>query len=256
MASGGRSHNSRESFFEVGTGHKPVIPICFFLMGADKFITVDLNRRIDLKLLKGVLNNLVNKRERLEADWEAFTPPDILRERFNLLSSYKDEPELFLCKSGIQYLAPADACSTSLSNESIDCHLSNTVMEHIPSETLLPIVKEAFRILKKGGVAIHFIDLSDHFQHQDSSISEINFLRYSEEEWKRIAGNEFAFTNRLRPSDYFSIFSEVPFTVIRKDVRNNDNCQLNEVNSVCELFSLYSPEEISAVDLRILLKKL
>ena len=45
-------------FLEVGTGHKPIIPICFALMGAEKFITVDLNRRMDLKFLKGVLKKL------------------------------------------------------------------------------------------------------------------------------------------------------------------------------------------------------
>jgi SAM-dependent methyltransferase len=242
-------------FFEVGTGHKPIIPICFFLMGAHKFITVDLHKRMDLKLLKGVLNNLASQREGLEEKWKDLVSADVFRQRFDMLVCYKDDPELFLSKSGIQYLAPVDAGLTSLPDGSIDCHLSNTVMEHIPPKALSNIVTEAFRLLKKGGVALHFIDLSDHFQHQDASIAEINFLRYSESEWKRIAGNEFAYTNRLRTSDYLSIFREVPFVVLRKNVRQGSKSELNSKVPLNQSFDSYAQEDIHAVELRILLQK-
>ncbi len=242
-------------FFEVGTGHKPVIPVCFSLMGTDGFITVDLNRRMDLKLLKGVLNNLANERAVLIANWKNFIPEDILRQRFDMLNLHKDDPELFLQKGGIQYLAPRDAGSTHLSDESIDCHLSSTVMEHIPPDVLLKILKESYRLLKRGGAALHFIDLSDHFQHQDSSISEINFLRYSDREWDRIAGNEYAYTNRLRVPDYLSLFKEVPFNIMRLEVSQGNKEQFNGDVLLDPQFNKYSQEDISAIELRILLMK-
>jgi len=37
-----------KTFFEVGTGHNPIVPIGFFLCGAEKIVTVDLHRRLDL----------------------------------------------------------------------------------------------------------------------------------------------------------------------------------------------------------------
>lgn len=42
-------------FFEVGTGHTPVVPIGFFLSGAAEIITVDLHRRIDFNLIQNDL---------------------------------------------------------------------------------------------------------------------------------------------------------------------------------------------------------
>lgn len=242
-------------FVEVGTGHKPVIPVCFSLMGAEKFITVDLNRRMDLKLLKGVLNNIANRREVLEENWKAFAPEDVLRQRFDMLSRCKNDPELFLRQAGIQYLAPVDAGSTSLSAESIDCHLSNTVMEHIPPKVISNIVKESYRLLKKNGVALHFVDLSDHFQHQDSSISTINFLRYSDREWDRIAGNEYAYTNRLRAPDYLSIFNEVPFVLEHKEMLQASDRQLNQAVPLDLSFHHYDQEDINIIELRVLLRK-
>jgi ubiquinone/menaquinone biosynthesis C-methylase UbiE len=74
----------------------------------------------------------------------------------------------------------------------VDYHISNNVFEHILKADITRILKEIIRILKKDGIAIHFIDLIDHFQHQGSGITKINFLRYSEKEWDKIAGNQFA----------------------------------------------------------------
>ncbi len=242
-------------FLEVGTGHKPVVPLCFSLMGAEQFITVDLNRRMDLNLLKGVLEHLESRRESLEELWRKFTSEEILRKRFDILSLHKNDPELLLRKLGIQYLAPADAGDVSLTAGSIDYHLSNTVMEHIPPESFVKIMKEAHRLFRNNGTALHFIDLSDHFQHQDSSISAINFLRYSAREWDKIAGNEYAYTNRLRPPDYFSILSEVAFTVVRKEKRQDSKRSLNEQVPLDPSFSRYSRKDRESVELRVLLKK-
>jgi len=41
-----------KTFFEVGTGHCPVVPIGFFLCGAEKVVTVDLHKRLDLGILE------------------------------------------------------------------------------------------------------------------------------------------------------------------------------------------------------------
>ena len=41
-----------KTFFEVGTGHVPIVPIGFFLCGAEEVVTVDLNRRLDFGILK------------------------------------------------------------------------------------------------------------------------------------------------------------------------------------------------------------
>jgi hypothetical protein len=84
-----------------------------------------------------------------------------------------------------------------------------TTLEHIPENVIIDIFKEASRILKKGSICVHFIDLSDHFQHQDGTISSINFLKYSNAHWEKIAGNEFAYCNRLRALEYLS-FSMMP----------------------------------------------
>jgi len=188
-------------FFEVGTGHNAIVPVGFFLSGAKRVVTIDLYKRLDYNIMKNSLFYLVKNRHLIEFLYSNKTNSIILNKRLDLLSEYWSTPRQFIKMANIQYLAPADAANTNLLNDSIDYHISTNTLEHIPYEVIRNIFIEAKRILKDKGIAIHFIDMSDHFQHQDSSISRINFLRFSDDEWSYIAGNQFAYCNRLRATD-------------------------------------------------------
>lgn len=127
---------------------------------------------------------------------------------------------------------------------------------HIPRADIERILEEAKRIFKKDGIAIHFIDLSDHFQHQDKSITKINFLRYSEKEWDKIAGNQFAYCNRLRASDYLALFGEAGFDVCRHETQEDNEAvqSLKDGFLVDETFRHYSINNLCTTQLRVALK--
>jgi len=105
----------------------------------------------------------------------------------------------------------------------VNYNISNTVREHIPK-------KDIKQILKDDHIAIHFIDLNDHFQHQDSSITRINFLQYSDKDWQKIAGNEFAYCNCLRATDYLALFRKSGFNVCRKEALIDDETRVSMGN--------------------------
>jgi len=245
-----------KTFFEVGTGHNPIVPIGFFLCGAEKVVTVDLHRRLDLGILKKSLVWMAENRDEVFEYYDGVVEREVFDERMGLIYRLKEMPEKFLSEANIQYLAPADAAATFLPDDSVDYHISTTVFEHIPGEGTKRILKETKRILKKDGLAIHFIDLSDHFQHQDKSITRINFLRYSEKEWDKIAGNQFAYCNRLRASDYLKLFREVGFDVCRKEFVVDDEAWESIGNGfmVDEMFRDYSVDDLCAIGFRVALK--
>ena len=110
--------------------------------------------------------------------------------------------------------------------------------------------------MKGDGIAIHFIDLSDHFQHQDRSITSINFLRYSEAEWNRIAGNQFAYCNRLRASDYFALFKDAGFDVCRFETKEDEEALEAMRNGfvVDEKFRGYNVNDLCVTGFRVALK--
>lgn len=243
-------------FFEVGTGHVPIAPIGFFLCGAQSTVTVDLHRRIDWGVTRDSLKWIASHKNEVFRYYSNLVGKNLFDQRFELLESCRHDPYVFFQKAGIDYLAPMDAAETSLPSNFIDYHFSLTVLEHIPLSIIHRISLEAKRILKPNGMAVHFVDLSDHFQHSDQTISSINFLRYSESEWNRIAGNEFAYCNRLRVSDYLSKWEKMGFKIHRKEIFTDEQCQkvLDAGFLVDEMFQNYNIDDLCSTKLRVALK--
>lgn len=246
------------TFFEVGTGHKPVLPIGFFLTGAKRIITVDINQRLDYDILRKTLCWMSENRDQIHYIYQNLLSKDILDEKLEIIDYLKYYPCEFLKEANIEYWAPADASATNLPSNSIDYHISTNVMEHIPSQNIKNIFKEAERLLTNNGAAIHFIDLSDHFQHQDKTISTINFLKYSEINWNRIAGNEFAYCNRLRASELLSLFGELPFQIVKQETCLDEESMASLKNGflVDQRFYACSHKDLCTISLKIMLKKL
>lgn len=82
--------------------------------------------------------------------------------------------------------------------------------------------------------------LSIHFQHQDNSISRINFPRFSNNEWAYIARNQFAYCNRLRASDYLNLFNKIGFDIIHmeKGIDENSMNKIQDGFKVNENFTI------------------
>jgi hypothetical protein len=121
---------------------------------------------------------------------------------------------------GIRYLAPQDASLLrEFEGESFDLHFSQNTFEHIPPEVLTEIMKEGRRLLGGRGLAVHFIDQSDHFSQFDPKISSAHFLKYTDSEWDRLAGNRFSYVNRLRAPEYRDLFEQSGFHILKEETQ-------------------------------------
>ena len=61
----------------------------------------------------------------------------------------------------------------------------------------------------------HSIDPTDHFAYFDDTITGINFLRYTSDQWQKYGGNSLANHNRLRDQDFESLFEEAGFHLLK-----------------------------------------
>lgn len=215
----------RARILEVGTGRRLDMPIGFYLAGAASTKTFDLHRYLKPALVMRTLEAIRAHREQVRQYFAPYIDAAALARRLDALCAVDTFPAL-LCLTGIEYRAPGDAANTGLTSGSIDVHVSYTVFEHIPSDVLVAILTEANRVLAPNGVALHHIDPSDHFSHEDATISAINFRQFSEQEWARHAGNQFAYHNRLRASDFAKIYAAAGQEIMKwlptVDLRSRD----------------------------------
>ena len=192
-------------FFEGGTGRAPLAAVAFWLLGAERTLTVDLHRY--------VTDDLVTDSYRFIADHEHdvadLCGPQLDRGRFvrllDLARSRRPGLAQLLALCGIEYRAPADASATGLPAGSVDVHTSHNVCEHVPPAALEAIFREGRRLLRPSGVFVHRVDYSEHFAQSDPRLSAIHFLRFTDRQWARCAGNRFMYANRLRHDDCVSL---------------------------------------------------
>jgi SAM-dependent methyltransferase len=193
-------------FFEVGTGTTPLVPLAFWLMGASRTITVDVNPYLKEELVGETLDYLAANRASVETLFGTLLQRHRMDDLLQCARPRAFSLKRFLDLCCIDYVGRGDATRTNLPSGSIDFHTSFTVFEHIPSDVLAKILVEGSRIVRDDGLFVHRIDYTDHFWHSDSRISPINFLQYSEEEWARYAGNRYMYMNRLRHDDVLALY--------------------------------------------------
>jgi len=214
---------------ELGTGWYPIVPISFFLVGADMIYSVDIS--------------LLTSKERLQTTFQKFIECnkagqlknyiDYLPDRFGIITNILADFDKFtldevLQKLNITYLIE-DARKLSLPDNSIDLVNSNNTFEHIYPDILIPVLKEFRRIVsKQTGVMSHFIDMSDHFAHFDKSINIYNFLQFSDKQWKWI-DNSIQPQSRIRIYDYKKIYSDLSIPISDESFRAGN---LNELKSI------------------------
>lgn len=212
-------------FLEVGTGRAPIVPIAYWLMGAKSTITIDLNPYLKEELIAEHLRYISENKDKTIALFGSL----IDKQRFDALVSVGTKSKLSvselldLCQ--IVYIAPGDAANTNLPDQYIDFHTSYTVFEHIPPNVLADILREGNRIIKNNGLFVHRIDYSDHFSHSDKSISAINFLQYSDNEWAKYAGNRYMYMNRLRHDDFLALFERFGQQIVAVEPNINEHAE-------------------------------
>jgi hypothetical protein len=199
---------------EVGTGWRVDMPIGLYLCGVKSVDTYDVHTYLKPRLVMAAVASLAKRRQLV---LEAFAPladAEEVERRLDTLVRAPDLRALFRV-AGIAYHAPADAVRTGRPAGSADLHMSFNVLQQIPYDTLLALLRESTRVLSADGLAWHRVDLSDQFAHADPSISRANFLRFTDAEWARYSNNRFAYHNRLRAADYERLYRETGHEVIR-----------------------------------------
>jgi SAM-dependent methyltransferase len=240
------------SVLEVGSGWQPLIPALYSLAGAGRVYLTDLNRLCvpasfhsalqSLRAYKKLILERIPIGEKAFDEALAWEPEDGLEEGFRRLR--------------LVYLAPCDCRRLKLPASSLDVVTSRAVLEHIPPDVIQDIFHESFRLLKPDGLACHIIDNSDHWQHVDTRISRINFLKFSDFAFKLTCINSLNYQNRLRHSEYRRMFLNSGFTLLR-DEPDVDSASLAMLNTlpIISRFRTFTREDLAATTSHFVARK-
>ena len=224
-----------KSVIEIGSGWFPVMPYFMLYFGKVKEVsTYDLNRHFNKKSSKR-LNELFSSEYSVKID----SNPSSLYHLPNQISYYPN---------------------TNLINSSLpdaDLIFSRFVLEHVTPEDILLMHQKFKRELRPGTTIVHLISPSDHRAHTDTNLSLQDFLKYSEEEWKK-KQTRFDYHNRLRLPQYLNIFEEAQMEILNVvyDKPKVDSPSYKKFKSLQlhKDFKDFNEEELTAGSINVVLR--
>ncbi|MBK9334521.1 MAG: methyltransferase domain-containing protein [Ignavibacteria bacterium] len=240
---------SKVSYYEFGSGYDLVIPLTMRQMGISNLTCIDIRELVFPDLINDTIIRL--RKHYSESDSENIFDKDIPE------ITQKNYKDILYKYFNIKYFAPLDARKTGLETDSIDFILSNATFEHIPVNSISDILKECYRILKKGGIMSNAIDYRDHWSFFDNSISVYNYLQYSENEWKKV-NPSLMYQNRLRHRDYIEFIKSAGFEIMyeKKDLPENNDLESFKLQNINELYKeKYTIDELTVKSSLLVLKK-
>jgi SAM-dependent methyltransferase len=242
-------------FVEMGTGWYPTFPLCLYLGGAARVISLDLNRHLDRGLLLRLSDRLAAAVPAIaQASGEDIGT--IAARQAAAASALREGATLGEATGGsIDYRAPADAAATELDAESVDVVFSNSVLEHVPGPVIRSCLSEAMRILRPGGVVFHSVNCGDHYAYVDRSVHQLHYLRYSDRQWRKW-NNAFLYQNRLRAVDFVEMVTEAGFRVEIDTSRATPQrlAQLDSID-VHRAFARYTREQLAVTGIDLVGRK-
>jgi len=198
---------------EVGSGWYPTFPFACYLVGASCVETFDLN----LHLTPDLVTRCIDAFERhlpVIANVGGESLAEVQERWRTLRTGWRESHDLQRASGGgIRYHAPADATTTGLDADSYDVFFSNSVLEHVLPSVIAPLYLEAYRILRPGSLMFHSVNCGDHYAYMDGNINQLNYLRYSDAQWK-FWDNAFLYQNRLRADHFVDVARECGFDIV------------------------------------------
>lgn len=230
-----------KNILEIGSGSSIGWGYIFVLLGAKNYTSSDKNRSANMS------QKSVKEEKKLIKKLEKKYRKKILG---NYVKLQDNKIILITKKLNFKVLdITADKLKTKLKYDLI---ISNAVFEHLPKEKVDKTIKNMRNLLKKNGLMFHQIDLRDHFNLN----RQFNFYEYSGKEWLNLTNRSFFYTNRLRQSDYASLFIKNGFKIIYKKTKMSKINIKKLREKIDKTFLRYSDRELRTIDLTIALKKL
>jgi len=234
--------DTKPRVLEIGPGINLGTGLIFAMTGSRKYYGLDIYKDPDLfgaPQYESIVKLL------------SLIAPDRIRMPIDAVMKIRDGQVSF-DKDKIEYLYPHQSYDIPVTDGSLDFVFSHATFEHIadPLKTIAAI----HRVLRKGGITAHQIDLRDH---RDFS-RPLEFLKIDAGTWK----NEYKdparapwYMNRWRASEFKGAFEKQGFQVLK--LQPNENYPVSEElrKSLHQDFQKYSLEDLSIVGVLIIAKK-
>ncbi len=237
------------SHLDFGAGWHPSIPLLYYSMGSSQQYLFDLAPMLDEALVRQTVETVL--RILSDTQWRGGGKLRRLPPRLRT-----EDWRSYLGELGISYHAPYAQVFPELAGR-LDVVTSTQVLLHIPRVAMQWCFGEIYRGLKRGGVFLATVHLTDLFAASQPGLSKYNQLRYTPETWERWINSPLMSYNRFRAPDYRELLEEAGFEIAHFEVEGGTPEDFKELETIpiAECFKKYRREDLAATHLFFVARK-
>ncbi|MGV0982103.1 MAG: hypothetical protein ACOYB0_07070 [Polynucleobacter sp.] len=186
---------------EIGTGYVGINSVIAWILGAESVVSIDLNRILVISALKESIR-LANRSTVNNLTLDYCGNIDEIKNRLKKLYQWVDSDNENT-DNFFDYQAPHNILNIKENiNSDYDLIFSVSTLEHIDLVIIDRFIDKLSLMTKHGGINMHYIDLSDHFDHRKNPLK---FLGINSEYNENMDSDSRG--NRLRINQWLEIFS-------------------------------------------------
>lgn len=236
-----------DNLLEIGTGWLHWEAITNRLFFNIKAVLYDVWDNRQLNGIKNYLTQLDSRLHEIDASDSQRDHAHQLIKEIKKVSSFSDLYDLL----GFEYRVDPHGKLGQLELRKFNVIVSAGVMEHIPEKDVCFLVKDISGLLKPGGYSAHSINIRDHLFAYDNSISQKQYLTYSDRAWKTWFENQVQYINRIQRSEWLTSFEKVGLELVKEEV---ENISLSNI-VVGKRFQKYDIADLSCGNLKVVHRK-
>ena len=207
-----------DRLIELGTGwlHWEAITTRLFFDVHGVLFDVWDNRQ--MAGLKNYLGQLDRSLDKLDADAAQRARAHDLIARIGRTTDHAELYELL----GFEYVVDHTGSLDRFDAGSFDLVVSAGVLEHVDAADASDFVGGIATLLKPGGHSVHSINIGDHLQQYDPSVSLKQYLRYPDWVWRLCFENGVQYINRIQRSDWLEFFVRTGLVLLEEEAVPED----------------------------------
>jgi SAM-dependent methyltransferase len=213
-----------ERILEIGTGWahwEATIIRLFYDVEITLFDTWD-NRQLEAyKRYFGLFEEVIDKELALDVARSAR-----VHKLLQVIAKARSFDEIYIAFD-FRYVVDPNGSLKELQSEAFSAIFSYNVFEHIHRSILPEFIQDLHRLLKPGGYSIQSINLGDHLSYYDASVSPKNYLRYSDQVWRRFFENDVQYINRVQRPEWLELFRKAGLELVEEIAVSTDIDSIN-----------------------------
>lgn len=224
---------------ELGTGWHGTDLVLLKILGANKIVTCDVFRHLEIKFIKWAISGFSKNKSLISKTFGVHQ--ELIEERIDYMNEATTLDD-FLKQNNISYLAPKDILNINLENNYFDLFYSYSVLQRIEKSKIGFILNKIKYTLKCDAYMLHVIHHGDHNARHDKNLNPLMYLKYGKN-YELLQTKKINYQNRLRNSDFCKIFKNCEINILNQEIQSYDKDLLNEI-ILNKAFNDYNDKDI------------